>query len=313
MSVPDKIPTSLAESVMKNTPEDLLNPIRPDTVLRPGVPANRELFGRFIDTLMVEGSGILGSQHIREFYDRCQKGESCLFLVEHVGNLDYPCLFRLMERDELLGKEVAESVLPLQGIKLVNESPIISSFSSAYETIVIVPSRTIDSIPEGDDKEKKHQEAREINRSSIQILVKKKHAGRLILLYPTGTRSRPWDPSTYLAVKEVQSYLKTFDKILFVTIHGNCLPTKQGGDLLSDTPKQDLILFTCSPVMDAREYYNNAKEEFAGDEDVRDSISQSVMSVLKKQHDEHQAHYEELCKTAVFPLKDRRVPPLGKL
>ncbi len=282
------------ENLIKNTPSELMQPVTSDSVFKPGVAINRQEIGALLDDVMLPQSQIKNAENLSEFYQRCEKGESCLMLVEHVSNFDYPCLFRLIEKDPLLGPKVAESILPIQGIKLSNHHPFVTAFTAAYSTIVIYPSRAIDQVAEGPARDEIRSIANPINHAAMRELIEKKHKGHPVLLYPAGTRYRPWDPESKKAVREVQSYIKTFDNIIFVTVHGMCLVPSEDDDMKNDTIEKNVILFTASEITRGREYYKKTQANVPEGEDPRDFISQSVMHRLKEQHAAHDLYYQQL-------------------
>ena len=125
---------------------------RPDNIYLEGEPANREIIGSMVEKLIKPGSGIRGAENLKKLYEYVQKGESCLLLIEHYSNFDYPAFFRLVEKDPILGPEVANCLLPIQGMKLSESSSFTAAFSNSYTTIVIYPSRSIDSIKDPEEQ-----------------------------------------------------------------------------------------------------------------------------------------------------------------
>jgi glycerol-3-phosphate O-acyltransferase len=55
-----------------------------------------------------------------------------------------------------------------------------------------------------------------------------KKEGKLILVFPAGTRFRPWEPETKRGVREIDSYIKSFDYMCLVSNNGAVLRIQQG-------------------------------------------------------------------------------------
>lgn len=261
--------------------------IRPDNVFQDGNHECQELIGQLVDKIVLPGSRILGSENIRDLYERSQKGESCLLLVEHYSNFDYPIIFRFFEKDPLLGQEVARSLIPIQGMKLSDEESVTSAFTQSYSTIVIYPSRSIDSVKDPKEKAEIRKFSTPINHAAMRELTEKKYHGRIILVFPSGTRYRPWDPESKRGVREIFTYLKSFENILFLGINGNIMKPHQSGDMNIDvkTIKEDLVILTASKVIKGKEFRKVKITETPDAYDSKQYVVDQVMAELEKIHD----------------------------
>ncbi len=267
---------------------------RPDNVYLPGEAANRKIIGDFIEPLMKTGSGIRGAENLKRLHELSQKGESCLLLIEHYSNFDYPALYRLVEKDKILGPKVAESFLPIQGMKLSESSDFTAAFSNSYDTIVIYPSRAI-------DKEKNPEKLAEIRKVSLPInhaamreLTKRKYNGSIVIVFPAGTRYRPWAPDSKKGVREIYTYLKAFDHICFVGINGNLLIPCQEDDMEKDTLNKDVILFTVSRPVKGKEFREEKTAEAPKGADARQYVVDQVMAQLDILHEQTEAFRQSM-------------------
>ncbi|MBN2625227.1 MAG: 1-acyl-sn-glycerol-3-phosphate acyltransferase [Spirochaetales bacterium] len=268
---------------------------RPDNVYQEGIPENREIIGQMVDPLMLPGSSIENKEALIDLHKKSSDGKACLLLVEHYSNFDYPCLVRLVEKDKDLGIPVASAFLPLQGMKLSEGNPITAAFSNSYDTIVIYPSRSIDKVQDEAERKKIRDISVPINIAAIKELTKRKHAGHIITVFPAGTRYRPWEPESGKGVREIYSYLKTFDYLCFLAINGNTLVPCREEVMEQDEPRQDVMTFTFSDVVDSKTFRQKAAAEVTPDMDVRQHTVDKVMETLFAMHDRNEpARLEKL-------------------
>ena len=270
---------------------------RPDNVFQEGVPANRKIIGDMVEALMLPGSGLVNSDALLDLYEKSRSGKACLLLVEHYSNFDYPCLYRLMENDPKVGPEVAGAMLPIQGMKLSEGNPVTAAFSNSYDTIVIYPSRSIDKVKDEEEKRRIREISVPINIAAIKELTHRKHSGHIITVFPAGTRYRPWDPTSRKGVREIYSYLKTFDYLCFLSINGNTLVPCREEAMEKDEPSPDIMTFTFSPVVEARSFRNEVSADIPEGVDAKQYVVDKVMDTLFEMHEENEpARLEKLKK-----------------
>jgi len=256
----------------------------PENVYQTGCQANREWIGKLVDTLALPGSRIENVESLIELRRRCLAGESCIIMAEHYSNLDFPVLFRFIENHEELGPEVAESLLPIRGMKLSETLPIIAVLSRSYDAIVIYPSRTLDSITDPKELAEVRKTSVQINHAAMREMIIRKRNGRIIVVFPSGTRYRTWDPSSKKGVREISSYVKTFDNIVFVGINGNLLPVNRTDDMSQDELMRDLMLLTCSDIVNGRRFKAETQALMPRGENPKRQLVDRVMLELEKIH-----------------------------
>ncbi|HOJ49827.1 MAG TPA: 1-acyl-sn-glycerol-3-phosphate acyltransferase [Spirochaetota bacterium] len=241
---------STVEEMKKNSDPNLNSVITPKKVFQPAFLANREIFKKFLDKLILEGSGIIGENNLLEFYQYFKNGESCLILSEHKSNFDVPVFFAVMyNQKKQIFREIFEKIVFVAGRKLNEEEFFIKTMAEQFHRVIVVPKS------DSDDPT-----ALKINLAT-QKFIKENKKNYIFLVFPTGTRSKPWEPETYKPLREVFNYIKSFNKIIFMSIDGNCLPpmpTKMSGEI----PKQDVIKLIFSKVYDTLEIINQKKEEW---------------------------------------------------
>lgn len=282
--------TELITSMHSNLDADYS--FTPENVYQEGSKANREMIGNLLETLMIPGSGIHNKENLKELYEYSKDGKACLLLLEHYSNFDYPALFRLIEKDPDLGPEIAQSLLPIRGMKLSEGNDITSAFTRSYDTIIIYPSRSIDQVKDPEELKEIKAISVPINHAAIKELTHRKHHGRMITVFPAGTRFRPWDPDSKKGVREIYSYLKTFDYVVFISINGNTLRPSESEDMTHDKPVKDLMLFSVSKPMRAKKIRKEWQEEAPDNEDPRQYVVDRVMEILSEMHEGNKVEHQ---------------------
>ncbi len=257
----------------------------PDNVFQEGCPTNKEIIGRIVEALMLPGSRIDNIESLIEFRRRSLEGQSCLLLVEHYSNFDFPAFYRLMENTPRLGPEAAAALLPIRGMKLSEATPVTAAFVRSYDTIVIYPSRSLDAIKNPEELEKTRRISVPINHAAMKEMITRKHSGRIITVFPAGTRYRPWDPDSRKGVREIHSYVKTFDNVMFMAINGNILPPHESDDMAKDSPTKDLLIFTCSRIVGGKQFRKESELSSPEGIDPKQHVVNRVMEELRKLHD----------------------------
>jgi glycerol-3-phosphate O-acyltransferase len=252
------------------------------------------LVDKLVEDLILPGSGISGMDNLKDLYRRASEGKSCLLLLEHYSNMDLPNFSYLLRKEPDHGEEIAQALVAIAGMKLNEENPAVAAFTGAYTRLVIYPSRSL----LGLDAEKNREEivrSNGINRAAMKALLRIKVQGKLILVFPSGTRYRPWDPSTKKGVREIDSYIKTFDYMCMVAINGNLLHIRQG-DMMDDYVFRDVVRYTVGPVVSCAEFRNRtrAQAEAAGIEDKKQATVDAIMETLETMHGEAEKDRERL-------------------
>ncbi len=263
-------------------------PFDKEHVLRQGRPQIRELVEGIIEPHLAEGSGLRNAEAIFELRRLARQGRSTLILSEHYSNADLPALIYFLSRLGAPGREAAEAVVAMAGIKLIEESPFLRVMTEAYSRIVIYPSRSLEiihrRIKEPRELVREVVRSKAINRAAMKALAAVKAAGRTVLVYPAGTRFRPWDPDSKRGVREVASYIKTFDAMVLVAVNGNILRVNPAGEMAADLLARDRLVMTASPVISCPEFRAAIREESAFQDDRKQRIVDEVMRRLDEMH-----------------------------
>jgi glycerol-3-phosphate O-acyltransferase len=255
-------------------------------VFQPGNVSNRRYIEKVLTDYLREGSRIVGMENLEDLYKRCAEGKSCLILMEHYSNFDLPVFVYLLEQSGPAGRAIADSIIAIAGFKLNAESAVVRAFTEAYSRIVIYPSRSLDSITDPEVLKEARKKSNVINRAALHEMIRNKHEGHLILVFPSGTRYRPGKPETKRGLKEIDSYIKAFDYLVFIGSGGNILRLGSSSDMEEDILTEDTVVFKISSVMDCGEFRSRAHEESPPDGDAKQFTADRVMEALENLHTE---------------------------
>ena len=287
---------SIIQKMMANSQKQHV--ITEENVWQEGNTVNRHLFYGIVEDLMLPGSSVQGLENLAELWRRAQAGEACMILCEHYSNFDLPCMINLIEKANIEGKAIADSIVAIAGFKLNEESPVVLAFTEAFNRIVIYPSRSIEALPDGPEKEAELKIAQKINLAAMKALSKAKTTGKIVLVFPSGTRYRPGKPETKRGVKEIDSYMKSFDHVAFMSINGNTLHVTSTGDMIDDQAHRDVILYGVSPVVSCKDFRSQAQKDCPEGEDSKQFTVDRVMAKLEEQHNHYEVLHQELLQKA---------------
>ena len=236
------------------------------------------------EQLLLPGSAFYGFENIEELLEKAESGKSCLLLSEHYSNMDLSIISLMARKAGGRGDDIAKAIVAIAGMKLNEDNPAVAAFASAYSRIVIFPSRNL---PDADTEENKAELARAnaINRAAMKALNEQKTKGKLVLVFPSGTRYRSWDPETKKGVREIDSYIRSFDYMCFIAINGEILSV-QKTDMMNDIVNKDLVLVTAGPVISCADFRQQIKAEIDDDEkdEQKQTIADVIMAVLEEMH-----------------------------
>ncbi|MCL2197259.1 MAG: 1-acyl-sn-glycerol-3-phosphate acyltransferase [Treponema sp.] len=255
--------------------------ITEDNVYQEGDPNVLAILDEMVDYLLLPKSGLDGMDNLEELMEKANSGKACLLLVEHYSNMDLSILSLLARKEGGRGQEISDSLIAIAGMKLNEDSPVVAAFTGAYSKIVICPSRSIQDMDPEKDKEEIAR-ANGINRAAMKSLIRHKYKGKLVLVFPSGTRYRAWEPDTKKGVREIDSYIRSFDYMCFVTINGEILHVQQT-DMMNDAVSKDIIRVTVSPVVNCNEFRDKVLAE-TQEEDKKQAVANEIMKELERMH-----------------------------
>ena len=255
----------------------------------------RPYMWKLLDEAFNSESGLGNLENYKDFYENVVKqGKSGLILMEHYTNLDLPGILYLLEKQgEDWAKDLSSRIVAVAGMKSNEADAGVRAFTEGFTRVVIYPTRSLNAV-EGkeiseEEKIAEEQKARKINFAAMRAMDGCKKRGQVILVFPSGTRYRPGKPETKRGLREIDSYLRLFDKMILVSINGNCLRINPDNpdDMLADILEPGKCVFTASPVIDCKEFRNNILDNLPeGVEDPKQKTVDAVMEYLEKQHTE---------------------------
>ena len=261
------------------------NVITEENVHKLANPRIRSVLESVLQKLLLDGSKIYPAQHIAAFLEAVKSGKKGIILSEHYSNLDLPILLYLMEQTGEAGKELSRRSVAMAGMKLTEENPLIAALTEGYERIVIYPSRTLAGITDPEQLKEEKKRSRNINNASMRTLEELRNAGKVVIVFPAGTRYRPGKPETKRGVREIDSYIRSFDVMLLVSINGNCLRISDDpSNMLSDIVCQDRVVMEVSPVINCEAFRERAKLRGGEGDDKKQAVVDLVMEELEIMH-----------------------------
>ncbi len=262
--------------------------ITPDNVYQPG---NSDIL-QYIDIMVREnlgkGSGLQSFENLMALAKLAAEGKSCLILMEHYSNFDLPVFHYLLRQQGEAGIKAAENLIAIAGYKLNETNPVVTAFTEAYSRLVIYPSRSLEghkaTMKDAKELLAEMMKSNSINHATMKKLNELKIQNKLILVFPSGTRYRPWDPSTKRGVREIDSYLRSFDYMALVSINGGVLTINPAGEMQEDLIGEAKVVYDVSPPIDCNEFRNRIKHTLSFSEDRKQAIVDAVMEGLEAMH-----------------------------
>jgi hypothetical protein len=176
--------------------------------------------------------------------------------LNHRSNLDVPTLGTLL-RDRAESK-LFQPIVWIAGRKLEEDAGLTGLLVQSVNRVIVTPHSWFD-LPHSDDE---IHAAREINIAAERAIVKLRHEGWVLALFPSGTRIRPDDEATKQAIEETDSYLRLFDYLALCNIDGCTMPVTMDRDLTHETPQLDRITYAFGPVQRTDNWRADAAERF---------------------------------------------------
>jgi len=215
-------------------------------------------------------------------------------LVEHYSNLDLSIVSYMARKAGGRGKEISDALIAIAGMKLNEDSPVVAAFTGAYSKIVICPSRSLKELDPEKDKEIILR-GNAINRAAMKAVIRHKYKSTLLLVFPSGTRYRPGEPATKKGVRDVDSYVRSFDYLCFVALNGKVLHV-QKTDMMNDAVSNDIVRVTVGPVISCDEFREKVTGKLPEEADKKQAVADQIMIELEKIHEAAEEERQKLLK-----------------
>jgi glycerol-3-phosphate O-acyltransferase len=264
--------------------------INESNVYEEGNPNTRKMIDAIVEEHLLPDSRLEGREHFADFLEQIKSGKRGLILSEHYSNLDLPVIFYLLEHDGGdFGKETAQRIIAISGLKLNEEDPLVRAYTEAFTRIVIYPSRSLAKVTDPEEIKR----GKKINMAAMRAMDTARRNRQIILVFPSGTRYRPGKPETKRGVREIDSYLRIFDVMILVSINGSCLRLSPGNpeNMLADQIFHDKVIVASSPVMECKNFRNTILQTIdpLSDIDPKQVTVNRVMELLEEQHIKYEA------------------------
>jgi len=236
--------------------------ITPENVFQEANRVNRGFMRKIVAELMLEGSGIEGQDNLRELAALAAEGKRCLLLPAHLSNMDVPALWYLMEQSGPQIAEIFEKIVFVAGRKLNEDNQVMKMLSEMFTRLVITPRTFYEGMEEGPELDRLLKEGQAINLAAHRVVRLMSAEGRIFLVYPSGTRLRPWDSSTGRGRREVESYLRVFDYFCIGATKGNLLPPQQT-EMHVECPEESRVVMRFGEVLSTKAFRKQCADEAA--------------------------------------------------
>lgn len=234
------------------------NNITTENVFQPAIKQNRPLFSEICSKLMLPESTIVGLHHLIALSKLAKNGESCLICAMHTSNLDVPNFYTLMKNQGKEALDCFDRIIFVAGRKLNEDSPFTKMLTEMFSRIVLSPKSYFDTL--SPEEAGKRTLAKQTNIAAIYKILELSNQGHILLLYPTGTRTRPDKPESARALKETATYLRMFENLCFMNVLGNTLPPVLSNNLVSEIPHNDVVKFIVGPVLKTKKWLQSATD-----------------------------------------------------
>ncbi|HEQ71662.1 MAG TPA: 1-acyl-sn-glycerol-3-phosphate acyltransferase [Spirochaetia bacterium] len=271
------------KELVRNASQDAV--VTPKNVFQEGRKTNKPLIKKIVNELLLTGSGIEGYENLVELYRHAQEGKTCLLLMQHMSNFDIPNWYELLERQGPEGEKIAEAIISIAGLKLNEENDLVRSFTEAFTRIVIFPSSALKGIEDPEELKEAKSKRMSINMAALWQIMRMKSKGHIILVFPTGTRYRPWDPSTKRGLIEVYPYIKSFNYMVLVSINGNTLRLNPNGKMEEDLATEDVVIYSVSKVYACKDYRHELVKNEGHHPHQKQYVIDYIMAELDHMHD----------------------------
>ncbi len=258
------------------------HPVTHHDVLFWARPELQDCLARISRRLLLPGSGVDGLLNLAELIEWAEQGSSCILCLNHRSNLDVPTLSVLLNDGGQ--PKLFQKIVWIAGRKLQEDAGLAGVLVQAYHRVIVTP-RTWS---KGDHTPEEIHEGELINVAALRAIREFRHQGWVFALFPTGTRMRVGDPSTGRAIPEIDSYLKSFDRMLLGHIAGCTLPVTRDLEMDHETPRRDRVRVRFGDVLSTVEWRREAADRYPH-LDQRNASAQAIMqdiAVLDGSRDE---------------------------
>lgn len=269
--------------------------ITPDNVYQIAHKENRDKLKEIISIGHLPGSTILGVENVLKLNELAAQGKSCLILSEHLSNMDVPSLFtRFYEHENENLKDIFEKFIFIAGTKL-NQNTLVKLYTEMFTRVVIYAIRSKAKLADDESMKAELDLAKKINIRATRMVRELRNKGNIFVLYPAGTRYRPWNQDTKKGLPMAFSYMNSFDYFVCCSINGNNMPPKEHEDMTREHFIQDVVTFNFGEVKSTKEFIeeHSANAQAEDKEAVRQHVVDEVMNEIDLLHEKAEEYRKD--------------------
>ncbi len=272
--------------------------ITPDNIYQEAHKANRGLLLEIISKTHLPGSTILGEENVLKFNALAKEGKSVLILSEHVSNLDVPNFYaQFYNHKNPEFKGIFERFIFIAGTKL-NENPAVKLFTEMFTRVVVYAIRSLAELKNCEEAKDELELANKINLRSTRKVGELRSQGFMFILFPAGTRYRPWNPSSKKGISAVYGYLNSFDYFCCMSINGNNMPPEEHEDMTREDVIEDVVVLNFGEVQETKQYLNSFDIDLrnltpAETEAKKQVIADDIMVKIDQLHEKGEVYRQQ--------------------
>ncbi len=265
-------------------------------VHQPCNPANRDLVYDIVEDYIRQSSTIIDVHHLEELCRLAQQGHSCIVMSEHYSNFDTIGLYYIVRKRFPHLLECFDNFVFLAAAKLNVESKIVLAFSEAMNRLVIYPAREKNT---GIYDEEEARTLEQINKKSFLMMQEMKKKGKIIFMFPSGTRYREYKPESKRILEQTAGFLKRFEYMCLIGISGNVLRVQADDEkMANDLLVQDTLVYQIKKPQLCKDFLGSVQDdlgELAEDAaNIKKGVSQKIEEELSLLHKKAESAREPL-------------------
>jgi len=272
--------------------------ITPENIYQEAHIANRELLLEIISKTHLAGSTILGEANVLKMEELASQGKSVLILSDHVSNLDVPNIYaQFYNHRNPKFKEIFERFVFIAGTKL-NENPVVKVFTEMFTRVVVYAIRSLTELKNCEEGKDELELANKINLRSTRKIGELRNKGYIFILFPAGTRYRPWMPETKKGITAVYGYLRSFDYYCCLSLNGNTMPPAEHEDMTKEEVYDDVVVLNFGEIHETKSYIQSFAIDLTNltlseSEAQKQVVADDIMAKIDQLHEEAEVYRQK--------------------
>lgn len=237
----------------------------------------RDMVFEIVEDYIRPNSTIANIEHLKALYQLAKQGHSCIIMSEHYSNFDAIGLYFIIRKKFSYMLPLFDDLVFLAAAKLNIENKAVLAFSESMNRLIIYPAREKElNIHEN----KKIKQLEDINKRSFIKMQEIKKEGKIIFMFPSGTRYRKNNPDSKNALEQTAGFLKRFEYVCFIGIAGNVLEVHPSNEMSIDLLNIDTLTYHISKPMLCKNFLEEANSFPLS---LKDTPPQNSLPYFRKQ------------------------------